>query len=385
MSRPSADAMDHKPELVSVLGVDLASGCWVDNGTSQITFDSAGSIFTELIVPAIAWPDNSELTPSRLAKAIDDYVRANDIRAVGLDGPQGWRDPATPSECPGVGRRCEFESKTQGKTGVYPVTYPGRQRAWIEFCVEVFDALLANDDVALADPASLHPPAQGYKLVEACPTAAWISSGLKALPAKRKRPELKPFVDNLAGAFRLPLESSNLASHDDLQAVVAGLAAVAAVGGPVKPVVTGVAAGIVQDADVCRRVEGFIWNVRPVSHARDRVSARPVAAQRIGARQVSTQPPHSARAALRVTPGVVSQVRRSGGGQAQIALRSAPGGTAKSRVRWEFCVGGESYALIIGDSHVAWRSHQDVTTRDSFERLFLTLSGDPGKWQEVDD
>src|SRR5262245_23400426 len=141
MSRLLADTVADSPQLVSVLGVDLASGCWVDNGTSQITFDSARSIFTEIIAPAIEWPDNTTLNPSRLAEALDDYVRSNGIRAVGLDGPQGWRDPATPPECRGVGRRCEFESKTQGKTGVYPTTYPRTQRMWIEFCVEVFDAL----------------------------------------------------------------------------------------------------------------------------------------------------------------------------------------------------------------------------------------------------
>jgi hypothetical protein len=263
---------DHKPELIRVLGLDLASGCWTDNGTSQITFDRDRFVFTEIIAPAIAWPDNVALTPSRLAKSIDDYARANGIRAVGLDGPQGWRDPATPPECPGVGRRCEFESKTQGKTGVYPITYPRTQRAWIEFCIEVFDALLTNDDVTLADPASLHPPSRGYRLVEACPTAAWISSSLKALPAKGKRPQLRPFVEDLASAFNLPLDPSSLASHDDLQAVVAGLAAAAAVGGPVEPVLTGVAARVVQDGHANRRVEGYIWNIRPHSSECDRIS-----------------------------------------------------------------------------------------------------------------
>ena len=73
--------MDYKPELTGTR-VDLASGCWADNGTSQITFDSALSIFTEIIVPAIPWPDNRR-SPSRLAKSIDDYARANGIRAVG--------------------------------------------------------------------------------------------------------------------------------------------------------------------------------------------------------------------------------------------------------------------------------------------------------------
>ena len=286
--------------------MDLASGCWADNGTSQITFDSARSIFTEIIVPAIAWPDNSTLTPSRLAKSIDDYARANSIRAVGLDGPQGWRDPATPPECPGVGRRCEFEAKTQGKTGVYPITYPRTQRAWIEFCIEVFDALLTNDDVTLADPASLRPPSRGYTLVESCPTAAWISSGLRALPAKKQRPELSPYVEDLAVAFDLPLEPSSLASHDDVQALLAGLSAAAAVGGPVESVLTGVAAGIVQDGHARRRVEGYIWNIRPYSYGRDRVSPRRATENRVGGRQVSTQPARSARAALRVTPGVVA-------------------------------------------------------------------------------
>jgi hypothetical protein len=80
---------------------------------------------------------------------------------------------------------------------------------------------------------------------------------------------------------------------------------------------------------------------------------------------------------------VVAQARRAGAGQAQIALRGALGGTAKSRIRWEFHVGGKSHALIVGDSHLAWRSHQDVTTHDSFERLFLTLSSNPGNGRKL--
>src|SRR5712671_1494812 len=129
-----------------VLGIDVASSVWSANGSATIDFDDAERVFTHVNAGAISWP-SSPLTPSALAIAIDEFAKREGVCAVSLDGPQGWRDPATPEEMRGVGRRCEYECRTQGKTGAYPRTFPGTQRAWIEFSVEVFANLLARPDV----------------------------------------------------------------------------------------------------------------------------------------------------------------------------------------------------------------------------------------------
>jgi hypothetical protein len=122
--------------MLKVLGIDIASSAWSSNGSAVIGFEPSSGTFHDLEPAVIRWPAAS-LTPTTLAEAIDRYARDHRICAVALDGPQGWRDPATPEGVPGVGRRCEYESRTQAKTGVYPVTFPGTQRPWIEFCIDV--------------------------------------------------------------------------------------------------------------------------------------------------------------------------------------------------------------------------------------------------------
>jgi hypothetical protein len=248
--------------VLRVLGIDVASAEWSSNGSATIAFDPVAKTFASIEVPAVKWP-TLRLTPATLANAIDMHVRAHGICAVALDGPQGWRDPATPGGIPGVGRRCEYECLTQGKTGIYPQTYPSTQRTWIEFCIDLFTALLNKRGVQLAAAAApLQPPAVGYLVLECYPTSAWRLSGLKPLPGKTKRPTLPLYATQLAQAYGLPPCDHAVKSHDDLQAVVAALVAASIVGGPATPVRAGVAASEV-GGPTARRVEGFIWNVRP--------------------------------------------------------------------------------------------------------------------------
>src|SRR5688572_29887509 len=183
--------------MVKVLGVDLASGEWTNNGTAVLGFEPGEVAFRELLVPALSWPD-CRLTPEALASAIDDFARSNHISAVSLDGPQGWRDPSTRNDLPGVGRRCEYLCKTQCKTGEYGHSYPGSQRRWIEFSIRVFELLLSRPDVALADPTRPRvPPHAGYLLLECYPTSIWKRSGLRPLPGKAKAPALAPYLKAL--------------------------------------------------------------------------------------------------------------------------------------------------------------------------------------------
>lgn len=245
-----------------VLGIDLASSKWSAVGSATIEFDDEADRFTRVVAGAIRWPA-AALTPEALADSIDAFARREGVCAVALDGPQGWRDPATPAATPGVGRRCEYMCRTQGKTGVYPRTFPGTQRGWIAFCVEVFANLLGRPGVALADPAARVCTTGGYAVLECFPTSAWRSSGLPALPAKSRRPDLSAFFRSLTSEYRLP--RAQLHSHDDLQAVVAALAATAVAGGPAIALPKGAPAGLVARADGSPlRIEGYIWDVGPL-------------------------------------------------------------------------------------------------------------------------
>jgi hypothetical protein len=258
----------------TVLGIDLASAKWSSVGSATIEFDDEASAFTRVVAGAIAWP-GVPLSPDALAGAIDAFARSKGVCAVALDGPQGWRDPATPEGTRGVGRRCEYECRTQGKTGAYPRTFPGTQREWIEFCVEVFANLLARPGVALADPISAATASTSYVVLECFPTSAWRSSGLVPLPAKGKRPDLDVWLRALTAAYRLP--PTRVFNHDDLQGVVAALTAAAAAGGPAVLDTKGVRATVLRGPDGSqRRVEGYIWDVKPLSLSRVSITRRPI-------------------------------------------------------------------------------------------------------------
>jgi len=252
--------------VTAVLGIDLASARWTFNGSAIVRFHAESRSFTRVVPGAIAWPDaGTLLTPQALAGVIHAFVVREDVRAVALDGPHAWRHPHTAADAPGVGRRCEHLCRTQGKTGVYPTTYPSNQFAWIDFCVQVCDALLAHPGVRMADVPAVEtcPTGDGYVVLECFPTSLWRASGLTPLPAKGKTPDVQAYYEALAAAYALP--PAQVASHDDLQAVVAALAGVGAIGGPVQALPRGEACWMAQHADGPRRVEGFIWNAAPIA------------------------------------------------------------------------------------------------------------------------
>ena len=149
---------------------------------------------------------------------------ANEISAawIVIDGPQGWKAPDNGLEhC----RCCERALATQGKTGLPGVTQPGNYLAFITFAIELFDALDNRGWPRLATPSV--PPLQRHCAVESFPTSAWRSLGLVPLPGKgATAPEMVlARLQSLRAVF--PLDVSDYLSHDELQALVAGLAGVA--------------------------------------------------------------------------------------------------------------------------------------------------------------
>lgn len=348
-----------------VLGIDVASASWADVGAAAVDFD--GDRITAVVPAPITWP-NEPLTPIALARTIDWFAREYAVSAIGLDGPQGWRDPDTDVNLPGVGRRCEYLCRTQGKTGAYRRTYPANQVGWIEFSIELFRHLLAFPGVTLAGEGD--PDTKGYLVLECFPTSAWRSSGLRPLPAKSKKPPLGGYRDSLREAYGLP--EFDTSSHDDLQAVVAALCAVGAIGGPVIPVPRGLASSLIATG----RVEGLIWDVTPaggaVSIPRSVPSVSVASAPRM-------QVAHTAGPSVYVTLGVLAQVNRVGASQMQIAMRGIPGGSKQHKLRVRLTIEGDDYVLVLGDSHAAWRSHQDSASMEAFDQLFAIAADSPGQ------
>lgn len=369
---------------VFALGIDLASASWGDNGSALLELDATqrsdrsarAARFVSVVPGAIVWP-SVPLTPASHAGVIDAFARSRGVRAVALDGPQGWRDPDTDPELPGVGRRAEHACRTQGKTGTYPKTYPSNQRAWIEHCIAVFDALLEKPNVVLAQEPGAAPPSDGYLLLECFPTSTWRMSGLTPLPGKAKRPALAPFIAALSAAFALPPFSTS--SHDDLQGVAAALTAAAALGGPARAILHGVPArSIVDPSGQRRRVEGLIWDAAPLGLPASKVAESPPSPATITAA--------SSAASACVTRAILAEVNRTGSsGSMAIALRGAPAGTRSAPAKVALRIGDAEHVLMVGDTHAVWRSHQTPETEEAFDALFALLAEQPDVRLAIDE
>ena len=227
----------------SVLGIDLACRSWDDIGSALVAFGDG--CFTDAMPGVLAWPTEA-LTPAAVARCIDVFARDRDVAAVSIDGPQGWRDPTTPSDRRGVGRACEYETRTPGKTGTRGVAYPSTFLRWIQFSIDVFTELLRRPDVALVNDRAtdIKPRPAGYWLMECFPTSTWRTSGLEPLPGHRRAPAevVERFARRLVAAFDLP-STAVTGGHDHLQAVVSTLPAVGLLGGPARAYAAGTLRG----------------------------------------------------------------------------------------------------------------------------------------------
>jgi hypothetical protein len=207
-----------------------------------------------------------------MADAIDQWALGSGLQAISIDGPQGWRDPGAKAR-PGVGRRCEFEARTPGKTGTYGQSYPGTYLGWVRFSIDVFEHLQRRSHVHIAnDPCGcVHrlPPGQ-YYVLECFPTSTWRASGLDPLPGHASAPPsvVRRYAQALWNRFGLP-DWARLDHHDHLQAVVAALPAAALLGGPCVAIPRGESARVTDGSDALPRhvVEGLIWDAQPVDAA----------------------------------------------------------------------------------------------------------------------
>jgi len=248
-----------------VLGIDLGPGAWRNNGSALLTFEVNG-VFEAVQWSVVPWPQHLALNASVVAETIDRFARHEEIAAVAIDGPQGWRDPGASPDRRGVGRASEASARTPGKTGTEGIAYPSTQLGWIRFSIALFDELIRRFGAPLAnDPAAsnLEPRESGYIVLECFPTSTWRSSGLVPLPSKSKRPSVQAFATDLFERYEIPCRETPT-SHDDLQAVVAALSAAALFGAGRSMAHGEPARDLIRDDHIVR-VEGLIWDAAPMN------------------------------------------------------------------------------------------------------------------------
>lgn len=200
---------------MTVLSVDLASRRYRDNGIAVLR-GNPDRASVQVIAPA-ALGLSGEPSPEPFADALVGLAKRERAPLILLDGPQGWRAVRTDLVHQ---RRCERLTLTPGKTGEVGVVKPRSWTRMAVFSIALFDALEAR-----GYPRFRGGWRGGNAAIESFPTHAWRSLGRTPLPGKSAKLEVQPWRSHLAalGVGDLPA----LASHDEIQAVVAGLAGLA--------------------------------------------------------------------------------------------------------------------------------------------------------------
>jgi len=177
----------------------------------------------EIILSSEAGAGPGPVDAEILAGRLNHLCGVRGIRVLMLDGPQAWKSRSNGLEHARVSER---QLNTAAKTGLPGMVKPITCRPYAEFCLDVYDALCRRGWRRLATREQ--PGATPERvLVESCPHAAWKSLGLKPLPAKRRSR-----VSDLAEAYAalrslFYLSCARPPNHDQLQAIVGGLAGLA--------------------------------------------------------------------------------------------------------------------------------------------------------------
>jgi hypothetical protein len=186
-----------------------------------------GTIDCEIIPWNDPGPESGPVEAETLAGRLNHLCGVRGIRVLMLDGPQAWKSSHNGLEHSRVSER---QLNTAGKTGLPGMVKPHTYRPFAEFCLDVYEALTRRGWRRLEtreQPASLQDQGQERVLVESNPHAAWKSLGLKPLPSKR-RARVSDLAESF-GALRtlIPFTVNRPPNHDQLQAIVGGLAGLA--------------------------------------------------------------------------------------------------------------------------------------------------------------
>ena len=207
----------------SILSVDLAYKSYEDFGFCLLE-ESDSKVLN------VKFPSCMILSLSGIPRAdvfvhnVLNFCLHKTISIIMLDGPQGWKDPEN-----GLlhQRICEKILNTQAKTGTKGIVKPANFTSFVSFAVDISRLFNNTGQVSLVMEPEIELPADKILLVETYPYSAWRSLNIQHLHGKKKCSTKQVLLNYevLRKRFSLPRDSSP--SHDELSALVAGLAGVA--------------------------------------------------------------------------------------------------------------------------------------------------------------
>ncbi len=192
-----------------------------------------------------------------LAQCVLQFCSDEGVSILMLDGPQGWKAPDN-----GLlyQRVCEKELHTQAKTGTMGEVKPANFTSFVSFSIDVFRLLNQTGRVSLVSEPRIRLPQGRVLLIETYPNSAWRKLGIPPLPGKKKcTPEqIAQHLGELKRRVGLPVTKTP--THDELSALVAGLAGVAIASDNVSGyIVSGLPPKLTPEGYI---VEGYIVNPR---------------------------------------------------------------------------------------------------------------------------
>ncbi|WP_420237312.1 hypothetical protein ACOBR2_17090 [Telmatobacter bradus] len=220
---------------MAVLSIDLACRRWADLGvvlldrvrrqTLSMPWASqpTAPIECQILPMGPEGEPEGPVDPEILAGRLNHLCTIRDIRILMLDGPQAWKSEKNGLTYARLGER---QLNTVSKTGLPGMVKPVTHRNYSEFCIDLYDALCRRGWRRLDKRDRGADPRQRV-LVECNPHAAWKSLGLTPLPTKRRS-----HISDLAAAYAalrcvVPFTTNCPPNHDQLQALVSGLAGLA--------------------------------------------------------------------------------------------------------------------------------------------------------------
>jgi hypothetical protein len=207
---------------MTVISVDLAYKRYSDIGIA-VLHRTVGAVECTFVDP-----DSEQLnvspTPESVAHYLVDLCEKYKATLLMIDGPQGWKSPTNGLQ---NSRQCERELNTPAKTGLPDVVKPRNYTSFVTFSINVFDCLHQLGWPRLQELNPMIMASQSVA-VETFPLAAWRKLAINPLPAKRKATakDIQVRQNELQQRFGLNLSTIEI-SHDQLQALVAGLAGIA--------------------------------------------------------------------------------------------------------------------------------------------------------------
>lgn len=242
----------------SVLSIDLASKFARDFGVCLLNKEGKKPI-------DISFPNPGEigvvdpLEPQACAAGILSYCKDNDIYLIMLDGPQGWMDS---TRVGATYRYCEELTQAPAKTGIVGQVKPRTYKGFVEFSIALFSHLV-NMGVDLLTSRTDAGMRDGCLAVESFPLSAWKRLSLTPLPAK-KRATQQVILEHFRSLeelfdFDVTPDLARKINHDQMQALVAGLAGVFLLAGEENGYVLEGIPAVIRDGTV---MEGFIVNPR---------------------------------------------------------------------------------------------------------------------------